>query len=100
MFSDKRTEGVTMPDLTLNNLTIYLLIINILASVLTIYDKAAAIRGKWRISENRLLSIAILGGAVAMFATMQAIRHKTKNSKFMVGLPLIISLQIILYYFY
>jgi uncharacterized membrane protein YsdA (DUF1294 family) len=33
---------------------------------------------------------------VAMFLTMQAIRHKTKHLKFMLGIPVIVILQIAL----
>jgi uncharacterized membrane protein YsdA (DUF1294 family) len=34
-----------------------------------------------------------LGGSVAMFITMQIIRHKTKHVKFMLGIPVIMVLQ-------
>ena len=62
--------------------------------MLTAYDKRAAQRGLWRIPERTLLLAAILGGSVAMLLTMRAIRHKTKHTKFMVGMPVIIVLQV------
>ena len=89
-----------MPEFTTQGLAIYLLIINLLAVAVTIYDKHAAITDKWRISEKQLLTIAILGGAVSMLVIMQTIRHKTRDKKFMVGLPLIIAIQIIVYFMY
>jgi uncharacterized membrane protein YsdA (DUF1294 family) len=39
-------------------------------------------------------SAVSIGGSVAMFVTMQLIRHKTKHVKFMLGIPLIIIAQI------
>ena len=73
---------------------IYLAIINLLAVLLTLHDKSAARRHKWRVRESTLLLVAALGGSVAMLTTMLLIRHKTKHTKFMVGLPAIIVLQI------
>ena len=75
---------------------IYLAAISLLAIILTVYDKRAPQRRKWRVRESTLLFIAALGGSVAMLLTMQFIRHKTKHSKFMVGIPVIIVLQIAL----
>lgn len=72
----------------------YLAVISILAILITRYDKASAQRGRRRVREQTLLIIALLGGSAAMFLTMQSIRHKTKQAKFMAGLPLIIALQI------
>ena len=73
----------------------YLAIISIAAIIITIYDKSAAKRKKWRISENALMTVAALGGAAAMLLTMILIRHKTKHIKFMAGLPLIMAVHVI-----
>ena len=72
----------------------YFTFISLLAVVLTVYDKRAARRQKWRVRESTLLLIAALGGSVAMLLTMHIIRHKTKHSKFMTDIPIIIALQI------
>ena len=48
----------------------YLAAISVFAVFLTVYDKRAARKGKWRISESALLCTAALGGSVAMFLTM------------------------------
>ncbi|WP_306483727.1 DUF1294 domain-containing protein [Anaerococcus sp.] len=75
---------------------IYLLTINIVAIALTIYDKIASKRfRKNRIRENVLLLVGALGGAVSMYITMKLIRHKTRHKKFMTGLPIILTLQIV-----
>ena len=75
---------------------IYLLGVNILAIILTIYDKIASKKfRKNRIRENVLLLIGALGGAISMYTTMKLIRHKTRHKKFMTGLPIILILQIV-----
>ena len=83
-------------------LALWLVIISILSVVLTIYDTAASKSDKWRIPEKILMLTGFLGGATAMYAMMQLIRHKTKHKKFMAGLPVFIILHIalILLYFY
>lgn len=83
-------------DLYIKLIALYLIIINTVAVVVTVYDKCAAVRNSRRISEKSLVLISLLGGAVLMYITMRSIRHKTLHSKFMIGLPLIIILQILL----
>ena len=80
-------EGITL-------IAIYLAVISLLAIILTMRDKRAAQKKKWRVRESTLLLVAALGGSVAMLLTMQVIRHKTKHAKFMAGIPIIIALQI------
>lgn len=75
-------------------LIIYFVVINLLAVVITAFDKSAARKGNWRISEKTLLVVSALGGSIAMLATMYVIRHKTKKMKFMIGIPLIILAQL------
>jgi len=77
-------------------IAIYLAAISLLAVILTVRDKRAARKSKWRVRESTLLLIAALGGSVAMLLTMQGIRHKTKHKKFMLGIPVIIVLQVAL----
>lgn len=75
---------------------IYLCIISLISIAVTAYDKSAAVKGKWRVRESTLILLSVLGGSVAMLITMKIIRHKTKHSKFMIGIPVIIILQIML----
>ena len=80
-------------------LIIYLVVMNLLAVIVTVYDKVAARKRKWRISENTLLIVSGLGGGVALLATMYVVHHKTKKMKFMIGIPLIILAQLALVVF-
>ena len=79
---------------------VYLAIISVVAVAVTVADKIKAKTGAWRVKESTLLIISAIGGSVAMFITMQAIRHKTKHAKFMVGIPLIIAVQIAAFIFF
>lgn len=78
-------------------LLIYLSIISVISCIITIYDKVCAIREKWRIKEFTLLLFSAIGGSISMFLTMLVIRHKTRKAKFMIGIPVIIILQIIIF---
>ena len=79
-------------------LYIYLIIINLIAVIVTIHDKRAAVKGTWRVKENTLLLISALGGSPAMYLTMLLIRHKTRKPKFMVGIPMILIVELIIVY--
>lgn len=76
-------------------LLIYLVLINLVSIIVTIFDKHKAIKHKWRVPESTLLLLSAMGGSVAMYVTMLIIRHKTKHPKFMIGIPVIIVLQFI-----
>lgn len=80
-------------------LIIYLIIINIISAVVTIYDKYCAVKKHWRVKESTLLLLSAIGGSVGMYLTMQIIRHKTRHIKFMLGIPVILILQAIIIFF-
>ncbi|CUP50580.1 DUF1294 domain-containing protein [Clostridium baratii] len=85
----------------MNNIfIIYLFLINIFGLLLMFIDKQKAKRHKWRISENTLILISILGGSIGSIIGMQLFRHKTKHVKFKLGLPVILIIQIILLYIF
>lgn len=63
-------------------------------------DKQKAKKHKWRISENTLILISILGGSIGSIIGMQLFRHKTNHIKFKLGLPTILIIQIILLYIF
>ena len=76
-------------------LLIYLALISAAAAIVTVYDKhVSKIEGHRRVPEKTLLILSALGGGIAMYATMQSVRHKTKHPKFMLGIPAIIAVQI------
>ena len=59
-------------------------------------DKWKAKNNAWRIPENTLFSITVLGGGIGTIAGMYVFRHKTKKPKFTIGMPVILVLEIIL----
>ncbi|MBR4255534.1 MAG: DUF1294 domain-containing protein [Clostridia bacterium] len=74
---------------------IYFLLISVVSIVVTVHDKNAAKKNKWRVKESTLLFLGFIGGAVFMLLTMLVIRHKTKKARFMVPLPLFAIIQIV-----
>lgn len=50
--------------LTLKNIIIYLLLINIITFFAMWYDKYKAKRGKWRTQEKTLFTLVTLGGGI------------------------------------
>ena len=78
---------------------LYLAAISLISVIVTCYDKIAAKKfPKHRTREKTLFLLSALGGSVAMFVTMQMIRHKTKHLSFMIGIPLIMITQAALIY--
>ena len=74
---------------------IYLGIVSLAAVILTVYDKIAAKKLRHRrVPEGTLMTLGAIGGALAMYITMQLIRHKTKHGKFMFGLPILTLLHV------
>ncbi len=79
-----------------NNIIIYLLIINLIGFLAMGIDKLKAKKNWWRIPEGTLLMITILGGGVGSILGMYTFRHKTKKLKFTVGMPTILISEIAL----
>lgn len=77
-------------------LIIYIVIINIIAFLAMYIDKRKAKYGKWRIPEQSLFILALIGGSIGAIIGMYTFRHKTKKLRFSVGFPAILVLQIIL----
>lgn len=77
-------------------LAIYLILINLIAVIVTIFDKLCAVKRRWRVKESTLLLLSALGGSICMYITMLLIRHKTRHIKFMLGIPLILIVQLII----
>lgn len=80
-------------------LSVYLLIINAAAFLFMLADKLKARRGSWRISENTLLLLAVLGGSLGAILGMRLFRHKTLHLKFSLGLPLLLLAHIFILIF-
>ena len=77
---------------------IYLILgINIFSFILMGIDKYKAIKNNYRISENTLLLLSILGGGIGSLLGMILFHHKTKKLKFQILVPISILINIYLY---
>ena len=74
----------------------YLLAVNSLTFLLYGIDKYKAKKGRWRISEATLLTMAAIGGSIGAWAGMRTWHHKTMHKKVKYGIPVIIIMQIAL----
>lgn len=79
---------------------IYLLIINISGFLAMGIDKHKAKMGNRRIPENTLFMFAILGGGVGTILGMYIFHHKTKKKLFIIGMPLILILEILIFVYF
>ncbi len=82
--------------LGVSNFIIYLIVINIIGFFYMGLDKWKAKKNAWRIPEDTLFAITILGGGIGTIVGMYTFRHKTKKAKFTIGLPAILILEIVL----
>lgn len=80
----------------MNNIIIYILLINIISLIIYGIDKLLAIKQQTRISETALITLSILGGSIGSLLGMYIFHHKTKKIKFIILNPLILIIQIIL----
>ena len=71
----------------------YFLIINIIGFAMMGIDKWKAKHHAWRIPENTLFIVAIIGGSIGAIIGMYTFRHKTKHWYFVIGIPAIILVQ-------
>lgn len=83
----------------MSTLAYYLIGINVLTFLLYGIDKWKAQKGKWRIPEETLIWLAIVGGSIGALLGMYLFRHKTKHKKFTLGIPVIILAQAVIVYF-
>ena len=81
-------------------LVIYLTGINLLTLLIFGVDKWKARKGKWRIPEDTLLWLSIVGGSVGALLGMYLFRHKTQKRKFNLGIPAILMAQAVLAWFF
>ena len=85
-----------MYDLLKTLLLVYLVLVNAAGLLFMFVDKQKAQRGQWRIPEATLMLTAAIGGSVGSLLGMYLFHHKTRHSKFTVGIPLILVLQVAL----
>jgi uncharacterized membrane protein YsdA (DUF1294 family) len=78
---------------------LYLAVINLVGFEEMYRDKAKSMKRQWRTPEARFFVIALLLGGPGVFLGMQTFRHKTKHSKFTLGIPAIMVVQAAAAYF-
>ncbi len=64
---------------------IYLIVINIATFITFAVDKHKAKRDKWRVSENTLVTLMFIGGALGADLAMEKVHHKTNKFKFKIA---------------
>lgn len=74
----------------------YLVLINLASFAAMGADKRRAERGKWRISERALFTLALLFGGAGGTAGMYFFRHKTKHWYFALFFPLLAAAEAVL----
>lgn len=72
----------------------YLIVINVITFIMFAYDKMQAKGGGWRVAENLLWLLALLGGALGGFSAMELMRHKRQKPGFVLVMLLILLAQI------
>lgn len=72
-----------------------LLTLNLITFIIYGIDKFKAKKAKWRIPESTLLLLAVIGGSIGAWLGLQVWRHKTQHKKFYIGIPMILTLQVI-----
>lgn len=75
----------------------YLLAINIIGFAIIMIDKFKARKNKWRIRENTIFFLAIVGAATGELISMLLFHHKNKKKKFIILIPIIIIIQATIY---
>jgi uncharacterized membrane protein YsdA (DUF1294 family) len=63
-------------------------------------NKRKARKRKWRISEETLIWLSIIGGSIGALVGMSFFRHKTQKRKFILGIPAILLVQVVLFCYF
>ena len=72
----------------------YFILINFFTLILFGIDKQKAKKGAFRISEDMLLFLALIGGSIGAILGMKIFHHKIRKVKFWIGIPLIFVCQL------
>lgn len=80
----------------IKGIAVYLFMINLAGLVLMACDKQRAKKYQWRIPEKTLFLMALLGGSAGSWLGMYLFHHKTKHWYFVVGMPGILTVQILI----
>lgn len=67
----------------------YFIIVNIISFIIFGIDKKRSIKKKFRISENSLIFISLIGGWLGSLLAMFYFHHKNRKLKFLIAIPFI-----------
>ena len=81
---------------TMQWLTAYLVLMNVMAFFVYWWDKWKATHNRWRTPEATLLLWAAAGGSIGAWLAMHLFRHKTQHKIFVYGVPLLLLAQTVL----
>lgn len=73
-----------------------LIVLNLTAFFTYGWDKCRAKKGQWRVPEHTLLALACAGGGVGALLGMRVFHHKTRKTKFRLGVPAAVLLWLLL----
>lgn len=74
----------------------YLIFANLLSFLLMGLDKYKARKRLWRIKESTLFLTSVIGGSLGSLLGMFLFHHKTKHTKFLFGMPVILIIHILI----
>ncbi|MDU7141300.1 MAG: DUF1294 domain-containing protein [Finegoldia magna] len=77
--------------------SIYFLIINLITFLAFLIDKRKAVHSKYRIAENVLIFLCIIGGFIGALNSMVIFKHKLYKKKFTITIPIISLIYITAY---
>ncbi len=83
-----------------NPLWFYLILVNSYLFCLMGYDKRQAKKRKWRVPENNLIFVSLLGGGIGGLIARKVFHHKTRKKKFTIGFIAGGLVDLILIYFF
>ena len=73
-------------------------LLNGFSFILMGWDKAQAIKQKWRVKESVFFFLAFFGGAIGVWIGMKAFRHKTLHRSFRIGVPVFVAWNLFFLY--
>ena len=77
--------------------SIYFFIINLITFLAFLIDKRKAVHNKYRIAENVLIFLCIIGGFIGALNSMAIFKHKLYKKKFTIIIPIISLIYITAY---
>ncbi|MCW1961745.1 DUF1294 domain-containing protein [Chryseobacterium viscerum] len=76
----------------------FLLVMNLITFGVFGFDKWQARKHQWRISENTLLGISLLGGIIGAASGMIIFNHKVSKKSFLMKFILVVLIDLVLFY--